>query len=143
MSVPSARLPDTTSVSHRLMLDSLDATLINALDPLVLFAFDLQALLQAHDVISYELYGDESGESGRVTPPPLLPPVYLSHSSIAGSTSMGGIYGTHGIDGRPDSALGGANGDVQQLEHVTRVRLVQFQKNTDEPMVRPLAAIEL
>lgn len=87
-------------------------------------------------MVSYEFYGDES-ESGRVTPPPLLPPVYLSHSSIAGTTSMGGLYGA--ADGRPDSAMGGgtgANGDVQQLEHVTRVRLVQFQKNTDEPMVR-------
>lgn len=97
-------------------------------------------------MIAYEFYGDESGDSGgggggRVTPPPLLPPVYLSHSSIAGSTSMGGLYGSHPLDGlsRPDSSLGGgggANGDIQPLEHVTRVRLVQFQKNTDEPMVR-------
>jgi len=95
------------------------------------------ALLQANDVVAYEFYGDEM-EGGRVTPPPLLPPAYLSHSSI-GSTSMGGIYGSHPHDSlaRPDSSLGGmtgANGDVQPLEHVTRVRLVQFQKNTDEPM---------
>ena len=55
---------------------------------------------------------------------------------------MGGLYGVHphadGLSGRPDSSLGmlTGNGDVQQpLEHVTRVRLVQFQKNTDEPMV--------
>ena len=55
---------------------------------------------------------------------------------------MGGLYGSHPLDGlnRPDSSLGGAvlggaNGDIQSLEHVTRVRLVQFQKNTDEPMV--------
>ena len=100
-------------------------------------------MLQAHDVIGYEFYGDET-EGARVTPPPLLPPVYLSHSSIAGSTSMGGLYGSHALDGlgRPDSSMGGAltgggaNGDIQPLEHVTRVRLVQFQKNTDEPMVR-------
>jgi len=97
----------------------------------------LKALLQANDVVAYEFYGDEM-EGGRVTPPPLLPPAYLSHSSI-GSTSMGGIYGSHPHDSlaRPDSSLGGmtgANGDVQPLEHVTRVRLVQFQKNTDEPM---------
>jgi hypothetical protein len=30
--------------------------------------------------------------------------------------------------------LEGPNGDVE-MENVTRVRLVQFQKNTDEPMV--------
>ena len=101
----------------------------------------LQALLQAHDVVAYEFYGDEM-EGGRVTPPPLLPPAYLSQSSI-GSTSMGGIYGSHQLDGlaRPDSSLGGmagANGDIQPLEHITRVRLVQFQKNTDEPMVLEL-----
>ena len=98
----------------------------------------MQALLQAHDVVAYEFYGDEM-EGGRVTPPPLLPPAYLSQSSI-GSTSMGGIYGSHQLDGlgRPDSSLGGmagANGDIQPLEHITRVRLVQFQKNTAEPMV--------
>lgn len=94
-------------------------------------------------MIGYEFYGDET-EGARVTPPPLLPPVYLSHSSIAGSTSMGGLYGSHALDGlaRPDSSMGGGlggggvNGDIQPLEHVTRVRLVQFQKNTDEPMVR-------
>ena len=41
------------------------------------------------------------------------------------------------LDGptRPGSSLGGLNGDIQTVEHVTRVRLVQFQKNTDEPMV--------
>lgn len=46
----------------------------------------------------------------RATPPPLLP--YLN--------------------GGED--LDGPNGDVD-MENVTRVRLVQFQKNTDEPMV--------
>lgn len=67
-----------------------------------------QALLQAHDVAGHEVYGEEAT---RVTPPPLLP--YLN----------GG------------DELEGQNGDLD-LENVTRVRLVQFQKNTDEPMVR-------
>ncbi|XP_063243812.1 peripheral plasma membrane protein CASK isoform X3 [Bacillus rossius redtenbacheri] len=65
----------------------------------------LRALLQAHDVAAHEVYGEEAV---RVTPPPLLP--YLN-------------------GGDPD----GPDGDVD-LENVTRVRLVQFQKNTDEPM---------
>ncbi|XP_050587461.1 peripheral plasma membrane protein CASK isoform X10 [Bombus affinis] len=65
-----------------------------------------QALLQAHDVAGHEVYGEEAT---RVTPPPLLP--YLN--------------------GGDD--LEGQNGDLD-LENVTRVRLVQFQKNTDEPM---------
>ncbi|KAG7211670.1 hypothetical protein KM043_010922 [Ampulex compressa] len=64
------------------------------------------ALLQAHDVAGHEVYGEEAT---RVTPPPLLP--YLN--------------------GGDD--LEGQNGDLD-LENVTRVRLVQFQKNTDEPM---------
>lgn len=67
----------------------------------------LQALLQAHDVVAHEIYGEDAV---RVTPPPLLP--YLN--------------------GGDD--LEGPNGDVE-MENVTRVRLVQFQKNTDEPMV--------
>lgn len=66
-----------------------------------------QALLQAHDVVAHEVYGEDAL---RVTPPPLLP--YLN--------------------GGDD--LDGPNGDLE-VENVTRVRLVQFQKNTDEPMV--------
>ncbi|XP_034429153.1 peripheral plasma membrane protein CASK isoform X17 [Hippoglossus hippoglossus] len=63
------------------------------------------ALLQAHDVVAHEVYSDEAL---RVTPPPTSP--YLNGES-------------------PEST----NGDMD-LENVTRVRLVQFQKNTDEPM---------
>ncbi|XP_070831961.1 peripheral plasma membrane protein CASK isoform X3 [Chaetodon trifascialis] len=63
------------------------------------------ALLQAHDVVAHEVYSDEAL---RVTPPPNSP--YLNGDS-------------------PEST----NGDMD-LENVTRVRLVQFQKNTDEPM---------
>ena len=66
----------------------------------------VQALLQTHDVVAHEVYSDEAL---RVTPPPTSP--YLNGDS-PGSTA----------------------GDMD-LENVTRVRLVQFQKNTDEPMV--------
>ncbi|XP_074041488.1 peripheral plasma membrane protein CASK isoform X3 [Leptinotarsa decemlineata] len=65
-----------------------------------------KALLQAHDVVAHEVYGEDAV---RVTPPPQLP--YLN----------GG------------DELDGPNGEVE-MENVTRVRLVQFQKNTDEPM---------
>ncbi|XP_034043054.1 peripheral plasma membrane protein CASK isoform X14 [Thalassophryne amazonica] len=63
------------------------------------------ALMQAHDVVAHEVYSDEAL---RVTPPPTSP--YLNGDS-------------------PEST----NGEMD-LENVTRVRLVQFQKNTDEPM---------
>uniref|UniRef100_A0A673N7N4 Peripheral plasma membrane protein CASK-like n=1 Tax=Sinocyclocheilus rhinocerous TaxID=307959 RepID=A0A673N7N4_9TELE len=63
------------------------------------------ALLQTHDVVAHEVYSDEAL---RVTPPPTSP--YLNGDS-------------------PESI----SGDMD-LENVTRVRLVQFQKNTDEPM---------
>ncbi|XP_075907356.1 peripheral plasma membrane protein CASK-like isoform X2 [Nelusetta ayraudi] len=72
------------------------------------------ALLQTHDVVAHEVYSDEAL---RVTPPPTSP--YLNGDS-------------------PDSA----NGDMD-LENVTRVRLVQFQKNTDEPMGITLKMNEL
>lgn len=67
-----------------------------------------QALLHTHDVVAKEVYGEEAL---RVTPPPI--PSYMN-----------------GDDS--DSAENG------ELQHVTRVRLVQFQKNTDEPMVSRL-----
>ncbi|KAJ6637044.1 Peripheral plasma membrane protein CASK, partial [Pseudolycoriella hygida] len=70
------------------------------------------ALLHTHDVVAREVYGEEAL---RVTPPPVTP--YLNGDDV-------------------DNV---ENGD---LPHVTRVRLVQFQKNTDEPMQRrsPLVA---
>lgn len=64
-----------------------------------------KALLHTHDVVAKEVYGDEAL---RVTPPPIS-------TYINGEDS--------------DSVENG------ELQHVTRVRLVQFQKNTDEPMV--------
>lgn len=54
-----------------------------------------------------EVYGEDAK---RATPPPIFP----------------------FLNGSDD--LEGQNGDLE-LENVTRVRLVQFQKNTDEPMV--------
>ncbi|CAH8500593.1 unnamed protein product [Schistosoma curassoni] len=65
----------------------------------------IQALLQTYDVIAQEVYGPEAI---RVTPPPL--------SSF--------------LNGDEDDHM---ESDTDQPQ-VTRVRLVQFQKNTDEPM---------
>ncbi|PIO36742.1 hypothetical protein AB205_0019210, partial [Aquarana catesbeiana] len=73
-----------------------------------------KALLQTHDVVAHEVYSDDAL---RVTPPPTSP--YLNGDS-------------------PESA----NGDMD-MENVTRVRLVQFQKNTDEPMGITLKMNEL
>ncbi|MGH0135322.1 UNVERIFIED_CONTAM: hypothetical protein FKN15_029071 [Acipenser sinensis] len=72
------------------------------------------ALLQTHDVVAHEVYSDDAL---RVTPPPTSP--YLNGDS-------------------PESA----SGDMD-MENVTRVRLVQFQKNTDEPMGITLKMNEL
>ena len=65
-------------------------------------------MLLAHDVTAYEIYGEEAI---RVTPPPVAP--FLNG----------------------ESDFDGPDGDID-MENVMRVRLVQFQKNTDEPMVR-------
>ena len=67
----------------------------------------MQALLQTHDVVSHEVYGEEAI---RVTPPPALP--FLN--------------GAEEVGDRPTE---------MDLDNVTRVRLIQFQKNSDEPMV--------
>ncbi|EDW58678.2 peripheral plasma membrane protein CASK isoform X3 [Drosophila virilis] len=70
----------------------------------LLSAPHLQALLHTHDVVARDVYGEEAL---RVTPPPMVP--FLNGDEL-------------------DNVEGG------ELQHVTRVRLVQFQKNTDEPM---------
>lgn len=61
--------------------------------------------MHTHDVVARDVYGEEAL---RVTPPPLAP--YINGDELE-------------------------NVDNGELQHVTRVRLVQFQKNTDEPMV--------
>lgn len=66
----------------------------------------LQALLQAHDVVAREVYGEESL---RASPPP--------------------------VNGRAQPPAEEEDETEPEFENVTRVRLVQFQKNTDEPMV--------
>ncbi|XP_026731638.1 peripheral plasma membrane protein CASK isoform X1 [Trichoplusia ni] len=64
------------------------------------------ALLQAHDVVAREVYGEESL---RASPPP--------------------------VNGRTTAPPPEDEEDTEpEFENVTRVRLVQFQKNTDEPM---------
>ncbi|KRG00089.1 peripheral plasma membrane protein CASK isoform X5 [Drosophila tropicalis] len=74
---------------------------------LLLASPHMQALLHTHDVVARDVYGEEAL---RVTPPPMVP--YLNGDEL-------------------DNVEGGGSGELQ---HVTRVRLVQFQKNTDEPM---------
>ncbi|XP_053605205.1 peripheral plasma membrane protein CASK isoform X3 [Plodia interpunctella] len=66
----------------------------------------IKALLQAHDVVAREVYGEESL---RASPPP--------------------------VNGRTTAPPPEDEDDTEpEFENVTRVRLVQFQKNTDEPM---------
>ncbi|XP_022130180.1 peripheral plasma membrane protein CASK isoform X3 [Pieris rapae] len=65
----------------------------------------VKALLQAHDVVAREVYGEESL---RASPPP--------------------------VNGRAPQATEDEEDTEPEFENVTRVRLVQFQKNTDEPM---------
>ena len=71
---------------------------------------DWQGVLQAHDIVAQCVYSDDAVH---VTPPPLVAPFI------------------NGGDNDFDSY--DADADV---DSVMRVRLVQFQKNTDEPMVR-------
>lgn len=74
-----------------------------------MYFYLFQALLQAHDVVAREVYGEESL---RASPPP--------------------------VNGRTTAPPEDEEDTEPEFENVTRVRLVQFQKNTDEPMVRDL-----
>ncbi|XP_050349322.1 peripheral plasma membrane protein CASK isoform X2 [Nymphalis io] len=71
----------------------------------LLAAPHVKALLQAHDVVAREVYGEESL---RASPPP--------------------------VNGRAQPPTEEEDDTEPEFENVTRVRLVQFQKNTDEPM---------
>lgn len=68
--------------------------------------------MQAHDVVAHEVYGENVG---RLTPPPVVP-AYINGGSTA-------------------DEMEDFDEENSTLSQITRVRLVQFQKNTDEPMV--------
>ena len=69
---------------------------------------NFQALLQAHDVVAHEMYGEEA---------PHITPVQSDHFH-------------NGVEERN---MENENGG--EIAEVTRIRLVQFAKNTNEPLV--------
>ena len=71
--------------------------------------------MQTHDVVTHEIYGEEA-----LTVRNLASPLVDDNQS---STA----------DANSDEFLEDSQQDVSMMD-VTRVRLVQFQKNTDEPM---------
>lgn len=134
-----------------------------------------RALIQSHDVVAHEVYGEDAI---RVTPPPLPsttltpvgpttilggapassnPPVSSNNAFNSNSFMTGGavtpdpilnypphptrmqMYDQHefiGNNGEADTMLAPPLGSAPGggTTNVTRVRLVQFQRNTEEPM---------
>lgn len=97
----------------------------SVLREIVFFVPPKQALLRAHDVISHDVYGETAF---RVTPPPTASPF----SALANGDDTDAADGTGRVAG---GGAGGVAGGGESGHQVTRVRLVQFQKTTDEPMV--------
>ncbi|XP_012936233.2 peripheral plasma membrane protein CASK [Aplysia californica] len=87
---------------------------------------NMKALLQSHDVVAHEVYSEESAH--HPSPGPSHTSSGPAHNYVNGSMSGGG-RGNGELDG---GGGGGYRGD--SADGVLRVRLVQFQKNTDEPM---------
>ncbi|CAF4422929.1 unnamed protein product, partial [Rotaria magnacalcarata] len=81
-----------------------------------------KALLQTHDVVAQEVYGDGTI---RVTPS------YLGHNTLPTETNIDNDYNGHNGNELNDNR---GDGVSDTLCDVTRVRLVQFQRNTDEPL---------
>ncbi|CAL1530302.1 unnamed protein product, partial [Lymnaea stagnalis] len=82
---------------------------------------NMKALLQSHDVVAHEVYSEDTAH--HASPGSSHPSSLPAHPYVNGSMS------------------GQGNGDVEggvlrhdNSDNVMRVRLVQFQKNTDEPM---------
>mgnify|MGYP002384449313 FL=1 len=83
-----------------------------------------QALLQTHDVVAQEIYGD-----GAVR----IAPAYCGQNTVASENNYDNDYVPHNGSGAND--VPGDNLSDTACD-VTRVRLVQFQRNTDEPLVK-------
>jgi len=88
-------------------------------------------MLLSHDVIAHEVYSEQS-LAVRASPSP----VGQFANGVGGGT--GGVS-TVGSD--PGADLADASEPDMEMDNVTRVRLVQFQKNSDEPMVSVIAVI--
>ena len=71
-------------------------------------SFELQALLQAHDVVAHEVYAEDTSQ---ITP------------------DQSGHF-QNGVDDKEREQENGG-----EITEVTRIRLVQFVKNTNEPLV--------
>jgi len=86
-----------------------------------------QAMLLAHDVIAHEVYSEQSLAT-RASPSP-----------VAGQFTNGGTSGVSGVGSDAGGDLAEPSEPDTEMDNVTRVRLVQFQKNSNEPMVRVLS----
>jgi len=86
-------------------------------------------MLLAHDVVAHEVYGEQSLAVRAASPSPV-------GQFTNGGTS--GILSTVGSD--PGADLAETSEPDTEMDNVTRVRLVQFQKNSNEPMVSQSAA---
>ena len=87
-------------------------------------------MLLAHDVIAHEVYSERS-LAVRASPSP------VSQFANGG----GGTSGLSAVGSDTGADLADAIEPDMEVENVTRVRLVQFQKNSDEPMVSMMAAM--
>ena len=85
----------------------------------------VQALLQAHDVVAQEVYGDDAI---RVTPP------YLDRNALTSDVVLDNDHTGHNGGGGSNEGIGNGLNESGACD-VTRVRVVQFQRNTDEPLV--------
>lgn len=75
-------------------------------------------MLQTHDVVTQEIYGEEA----------------IAVRSLTSPGVDDSLSGTVGADGASDDNFEETSQQDVPIMDVTRVRLVQFQKNTDEPM---------
>ncbi|CAF1290443.1 unnamed protein product [Adineta steineri] len=85
----------------------------------------LQSLLQAHDVVAQEVYGDGAI---RVTPS------YFGQNTLTLDANYDHDYNGQNGSGLNESTGHGGDGLSDTTCDVTRIRLVQFQRNTDEPL---------
>ncbi|KAM3171606.1 hypothetical protein ACTXT7_016286, partial [Hymenolepis weldensis] len=115
---PNVTIPDNATMKSHDVISELNTPVseeyVRDVDELryILTLPHFRALLRARDVIAHDVYGEAAV---RVTPPP--------------TTTFGSSTANAEEDVKDD-----AEGATDTGHHVTRVRLVQFQKTTDEPM---------
>ena len=91
-------------------------------------------------MVAYEIFRENAAEAADTYPEPAFMELGLSNTGNSSNRLCNGMtfdgYGAHLKSLQNSNSKSPDRTTLLDSDNFTRIRLVQFQKNTDEPMVR-------